>query len=385
MKFCFFSAQYLPTVGGVERYTFNIARLLVERGHSVTVITSLKNGLPENETDEHGVNVIRLPSFLLMNGRFPVVKITKFWKEVKQLFSQGIDFCVIQTRFYPLSVVAAVACKIYSCPAAVIDHSTGHMPMGKGIIGKIAAFYEHAACSVIKACGHDFYGVSVEVSRWLEHFGVKSAGQLYNAIDISAINKELNDSVRDFRKELNLDDNSRIISFAGRLIEEKGVEILIEAYKKCNLNNIALLIAGDGPLYDKLKSQNTEGVCLLGSLSHSNTLQLMAQSDIYCLPTLYAEGFPTTFLEATARGCPVITTATGGTTEFILNRDYGIVIENLTRANLAIELEKALSDKLWRKTAAENAFENLQRNFTWTKTSDRLEKIAIEKNKFRGN
>jgi len=68
-----------------------------------------------------------------------------------------------------------------------------------------------------------------------------------------------------------------------------------------------------------------------------------------------------------------------------LNRDYGIVIENLTRANLAIELEKALSDKLWRKTAAENAFENLQRNFTWTKTSDRLEKIAIEKNKFRGN
>ena len=34
MTICFFSAQYLPTVGGVERYTYNLARYAVEAGHA---------------------------------------------------------------------------------------------------------------------------------------------------------------------------------------------------------------------------------------------------------------------------------------------------------------------------------------------------------------
>ncbi|MBQ3008418.1 MAG: glycosyltransferase [Oscillospiraceae bacterium] len=79
MNFCFFSTQYLPTVGGVERYTFNIARLLIQRGHRVTVVTSALPGLPERETDSYGIDVVRVPSYLLMNGRFPFVKVTKFF------------------------------------------------------------------------------------------------------------------------------------------------------------------------------------------------------------------------------------------------------------------------------------------------------------------
>ena len=37
MTLCFFSAQYLPTVGGVERYTFNLAKRAVQAGHQVLV------------------------------------------------------------------------------------------------------------------------------------------------------------------------------------------------------------------------------------------------------------------------------------------------------------------------------------------------------------
>ena len=141
MKICFFSTQYLPTVGGVERYTYNIARLLVQRGHKVTVVTSSLEGLPQQETDADGIDILRVPSWPVMNGRFPFVKPTAFLSEMKKLLSQGIDFCVIQTRFYPLSVAASYICRKYSTPAIVIDHSTGHMPMGSGIVGKVAELY----------------------------------------------------------------------------------------------------------------------------------------------------------------------------------------------------------------------------------------------------
>ena len=40
MTICYFSAQYLPTVGGVERYTWNLARRTVAAGHRAIVVTS---------------------------------------------------------------------------------------------------------------------------------------------------------------------------------------------------------------------------------------------------------------------------------------------------------------------------------------------------------
>lgn len=41
MTICYFSAQYLPTVGGVERYTWNLARRTVAAGHRAIVVTSV--------------------------------------------------------------------------------------------------------------------------------------------------------------------------------------------------------------------------------------------------------------------------------------------------------------------------------------------------------
>ena len=46
MTICYFSAQYLPTVGGVERYTFNLAKRAVAAGHRALVVTSALPGLP---------------------------------------------------------------------------------------------------------------------------------------------------------------------------------------------------------------------------------------------------------------------------------------------------------------------------------------------------
>ncbi len=378
MKFCFFSTQYLPTVGGVERYTFNIAKLLISRGHRVTVVTSSVEGLPERETDEYGINVIRVPSYPVMGGRFPFVKITKFFPQAKQIL-QDVDFCVIQTRFYPLSVAAAIACKKRKIKTIVIDHSTGHMPMGSGIVGKVAALYEHIACRIIKICGHDFYGVSGAVSKWLTHFKVESKGRMYNAIDPDSINSELAENPVDFRQKLNLKPEEKIISFAGRLIPEKGVEILIDAFEKAKLENTSLLIAGDGMLYEKLSAEKRDNVYLLGSLPHNNTLQLMTQSQVYCLPTMYAEGFPTTFLEAAACHCPVITTVTGGSSEFMPDESYGIEIQKLSVESLTQAIVNAMGDADWRRTASQKAYKNLMDNFTWTKTCDKLEHIASDK------
>ena len=57
MTLCFFSAQYLPTVGGVERYTFNLAKRAVQAGHRVLVVTSALPGI--------AVQIVLIPILVL--------------------------------------------------------------------------------------------------------------------------------------------------------------------------------------------------------------------------------------------------------------------------------------------------------------------------------
>ena len=47
-----------------------------------------------------------------------------------------------------------------------------------------------------------------------------------------------------------------------------------------------------GPLLEKLRAAGTPGVHVLGGLQHEDVIALLTQSDIYCLPTYYPEGFP---------------------------------------------------------------------------------------------
>lgn len=151
MTICYFSAQYLPTVGGVERYTWNLARCTVAAGHRAIVVTSALPNLPEHEIDGDGIEIYRLPVWPVMNGRFPVIKPgARFHALTAQIWAQKLDFCVVQTRMYTQSVWAARAAKRRGIPMLVIDHSTGYMPMGNGLLGACGRLYEQVACRLVR-------------------------------------------------------------------------------------------------------------------------------------------------------------------------------------------------------------------------------------------
>ena len=62
--FCIFSANFLPHVGGVERYTYNLAKHLISMGHRVIVLTSNVYKLKAKE-DVERIVVYRMPCFNL--------------------------------------------------------------------------------------------------------------------------------------------------------------------------------------------------------------------------------------------------------------------------------------------------------------------------------
>lgn len=359
MTFCFFTAQYLPTPGGVERYTWNLARRCVAAGHRALIVTSALPGLPARERDADGLEIYRLPAFPVMGGRFPVLRP---FAPAADLWAQGIDFAVIQTRMYTQSIWAARQCRRRGIPALVIDHSTGYMMHG-GLGGVLGRWYEHLACGIIRRCGFPFYGVSGDVCRWLKTFGISAAGTLPNAVDpeeLAALARA--EDRADWRQRLQVPAGGHLVAFVGRLIPEKGALQLAKAVQQ--LPGCVLAVAGTGPEEEALRAIGGS-VHALGALPHAQIVQLLSQADCYCLPTEYAEGFPTTLLEAAACRCPIVCTHTAGTGELLPDGDYAVYLDDTRPESLAAALTTVLQDPGASRQRCERAFRNLAEHFTW--------------------
>ena len=73
-----FSAQYLPHIGGVESYTRNLAATLIGMDRKPVVVTCNCDSLPSREVTDDGIEVVRLPCFPLLGGRFVFVNVMMF-------------------------------------------------------------------------------------------------------------------------------------------------------------------------------------------------------------------------------------------------------------------------------------------------------------------
>ena len=379
LTICFFSAQYLPGVGGVERYTWNLARRTAAAGHHAVVVTSAlphTPALPPHETDMDGIEIFRLPVWPLMRGRFPVLKPgRRFAVLTRRLWRLPVDFCVIQTRMYTESVWAARAARRRGIPAIVIDHSTGYMPMGGGLPGLCGRLYEQAACAAIRRAGPRFYGVSGAVCAWLARgFGIRAAGTLPNAVAPEELAALAAQETASWRAALGAAENCRLVAYVGRLIPEKGAAALAEAVR--DMPDVALAVAGDGPLLEQLRSSSPPNVVCLGSVSHAGVIRLLQQADVCCLPTCYAEGFPTTLLEAAACRCPIVCTRTAGTDELLPGPEYGVLLDGAGPQEIRAGLQAMLADEGRRRRCAENTYRNLLAHFTWDSVFDQLMEVA---------
>ncbi len=380
MHYCFFAAQYLPTAGGVERYTFNLARRLRAAGHSVTVVTSALPGLPAQETDAHGIEILRLPAWRLMGGRFPVARPgAQLRRMARALWASRPDFCVINTYFYPLSLYAARQTRRRGVRAILINHGSAWLMTGNPALAFAGRIYERAAARLAaRACPH-WYGVSQAACSWTEQFGVEPRGILTNAVDPAELKAAAAEGEPDWRGRLGLAAAAPLIAFAGRMIPEKGVESLCAALPMIRekVPDAAMVLAGGGPLLEPVRAAAPAGLYAVGGLAYPDTLSLLAQADLFCLPTR-SEGFAGTVLEAAALGCPIVTTATGGSPQLLPEERYGILLADQKPETVAAACVRALQDPAWRRGAAQLARQRLLENYTWDKAAAALVRIEQE-------
>ncbi len=167
---------------------------------------------------------------------------------------------------------------------------------------------------------------------------------------------------KEYRKENYFGQNGRkVVLFAGRLAEKKGVTYLIEAMRN---TDAVLVIAGDGPLREALMEQAQEfgdRVKFLGARTHEQLRDIYASADLFVAPSITAsdgdqEGFGLVILEAMASGLPVIASKSGGIIDLIQDGSNGLLTKEKDSQDIADKINKLLSDQeLCRRLTEEGA------------------------------
>jgi glycosyltransferase involved in cell wall biosynthesis len=131
----------------------------------------------------------------------------------------------------------------------------------------------------------------------------------------------------------------------GRLIEKKGFEDLINAFRTARLDDRELLIIGEGPLRRDLEGR-AEGldVRFLGALPPSEVAAIVKQASVFALLSKVAadgdrDGRPAALVEAMAAGIPVLSTEVPGISDLV-HPDCGVLVEPGSAVLAAVALRE---------------------------------------------
>jgi len=363
---CIFSGYYYPHFGGVEKYTSGLSKSLTLNGYRVIIITSNTENAAERETIDQ-VEILRLPVLSLFKKRYPVPNFFSrgYRKLMKTIRSQHIDYYIINTRFYLTTFVGLHLALQNNKQSLLIEHGTGHLVTKNPLINFFAARYEHFLTALVKTYHPVFYGVSEACTRWLLHFNIQAKGVIYNGIDTSiAISP-----TSFFRKHYHVSDDHILYSAACRLIPEKGVLELVNAFQTfANTHeNAHLFLAGEGSFLEsfKIRFNNHRQIHILGKLTYAEVMNLFGESDVVIVPSRYPEGLPTVILEAGLAGCAVIITNVGGSSEVINSREFGLLIKNCDEDELVSAMDELYNDESLRKKMAANLHQKVIKEFDW--------------------
>lgn len=181
---------------------------------------------------------------------------------------------------------------------------------------------------------------------------------------------------KNMRFRLKIPENNLVILYVGRIVREKGIKELVEAFKQLYDSNkhIRLLMIGAfesqlDPICQECISdiQNHIGIQWLGE--QNDVRPYYAISNILVLPS-YREGFPNVVLEAGAMELPCVVTDINGSNEIVIHDETGLVVPPRDSLALQAALKTLAGDKTLRlemgKRARERVAKKYNRDLVWT-------------------
>lgn len=347
MNILLHSHAFHPAVGGVETISATLADQLVGLGHHVVVVTET----PGVSTIPFSFKIVRRPS------------IRERWKlarSVDIIHSNGASLAMVP---YAMLTGVPFAWTHNGYQVTCVD-GLGWDEEGPTPMEPWASFLHHLKkLGIIKGVVN---GIKLVARRLVaKHFAFNIAATNWVASRLNLPNQRVSYTpypLDRFSRNVKTTDLEFDFVFVGRMVNEKGVETLIQAIKilcdEHGLCDIKLAMVGDGPLRKKLedlvKSLGIErNVQFLGMLQGDALIHAISSAPIGIVPSIYEEPMGGIALELLSAGRCVIVSENGGMAECI--GDAGVCFKNGIAADLADKMRLLKCDKVLREQLLQQA------------------------------
>src|SRR5690606_17174997 len=179
--------------------------------------------------------------------------------------------------------------------------------------------------------------------------------------------------------------NYERLVFAGALVQDKGIHLLVEAFAalKPRYPKLVLDVYGSGSMWGRKDLFDTEAVARVqpdihfhGAVSQEVVAKAYREGGIAVVPSIWFDPFPLTAVEAQVAGCPVVTFNVGGLGEGVIHGETGIVLSEISAEALAKALDELLSARTQLREMSRRALEVQRPRFSWENVAAGIAKLA---------
>ena len=360
--------EFPPNCGGIGSYVYNLSKKLVERGHTVTVIT---RGI-WNKSHIHE----KIDGIAIYRVRF--IPVYPFHVRLHGIFLRKV-FKLLASNFDILHLHSPLIPNIRTTlPTVLTEHGTVKSDIDNSELIDIHSM-------VIKLFSREFISLDVKAIRNSDTVIAVSNSCAKDLREIYKIDKRIitinNGTDTNFfvPKERN-DMEEPYVLYTGRLDSRKGLVDLIKSaeYVCQEYSKIKFILTGKGPNKKYLEQRINElglkkNFYFAGFVARPKLLEYYQNATVYVLPSYY-EGLPTTLLEAMSCGIPTIATDVKGSSEVITDGETGLLVPPRDPKRLADAILRLLEEEELRKRIGINARRHVVDNYDWEIITDKIEK-----------
>lgn len=313
MRIGIFTDTYPPYINGVSTSIVSLEKALKAKGHEVYIVTVNSENLTyKYEDDEHIIRIPGIPTGIYdyrLTGIYPLRAINKIKK-------WNLDIIHSHTEF-GVGTFARIIAKQYNIPLVHTYHTMYEdyvHYITKGYFNKsskkLAEYFTKFYCD--KTAKELIVPSKKTYKLFKEKYKVnKTIHIVPTGIDVEKfyIENQGKKELELLRKELKFKKDDFIITYVGRLAEEKNIEFLINNHTKLN-KKCKLMIVGSGPDLDKFKNmvkdlKLEDRVIFTGAVPHYEISNYYAISNIFVTASV-TETQGLTVIEAMAASIPVV-------------------------------------------------------------------------------
>jgi glycosyltransferase involved in cell wall biosynthesis len=378
--------EYPPLIhGGLARVVHALSHELVRQGCEVHVVTSDAPGAPEHEVDDGGVHVHRVktqtdwtPDFLSS-----VHQLNFGMLQYAIELQRKVRFDIIHAHDWLVANCAWVLKTSFNLPLISTIHAT-EQGRSKGLHNDLQRGINQIEWRLI----YESREVIVNSTQMVHDLDVQLAVPaskvcvIPNGIYPERLRSDADK--QDIRRKHGLSDGP-IAVMVGRMVHEKGVQVLLEAASivTSQVPDAQFVIAGDGYYLPDLRAKAAASpaagnVRFFGKANDSQLRDLYRVADVAVVPSLY-EPFGIVVLEGMATDVPTVTSSAGGINDIVQHMENGVKTETGNPESLAWGILQVLQNPELAQRLRTSGFHHVQNNYTWraiaVKTLEAYERV----------